>query len=82
MEDRLPVFKGADNPKNILQDFAGLEGILPHPADGMRVGANGDNLAAQFFEPTENICRGQETAAAVYAAGVYLQAFSLGSQGP
>ena len=81
MENRLPVLKGTHIPKNIFQNFAGHIGILPHPVAAVGVGADGDDLAAQFLKPAEVILRRQETAAAIHAASVQLQALALVRQG-
>ena len=80
MEDGLPIFEGTHMAENILQNLAGFKGILAHPVGLVGIGADSDDLAAQFFKTPENIRRGQIAAAAVYAAGVHFHALSLGSQ--
>ena len=82
MKNRLSFRKGADITKNILQNRTGVKGILPHTVGPVSIGADGDDLTAQFLEPPEIIRGGQEAAAAVHAAGVHLQALSLGYQYP
>ena len=82
MEDGLPVLKGADISKDILQDIAGIKGILTHPVTGVGIGANGDDFAPQFFEPAEDVSSGKESTAAVHTAGIHFQSLSLFGKNP
>ena len=82
MKNWLTVFKSTNISKNVLQNLAGLPGILTDPVTAVGIGANGDDFAAQLPETAEVIRSGQETSAAVNAAGVHFQPFSLGCQNP
>ena len=50
--------------------------MLTDPGAGVGIGTDGDDFAAQFLKPAEDIRCGQIAAAAVNAAGVQLQTFS------
>ena len=75
MENRLPVFKGADISEDVSEDLADLKRILSDPVSGVGIGAHGDDFTAQFLEPVEVVCGRQEAAAAVKTAGVQRDSF-------
>ena len=82
MENWLSVFKGADISKNVLQNVQRLAAVLPNPACGVGIGADGDDFTAQLPEAAEEVCGGQKTAAAVNATGVDFQPKPFPSQLP
>ena len=77
MENWFSIRKGTDIAEDVFQNLTGPVGILPHPAGGVGIGADGDDFAAQFLETAEVGCIGQKVTAAVHAAGVHLQALPL-----
>ena len=78
MENRRSVLEGTDVTENILENSAGIKGVLSDPVSGVGIRAHRDDFAAQFLEPAEVVRSRQEAAAAVKTAGVQLQAFALG----
>ena len=82
VENRFSAFKSADVSKDISQQFTAIGGILPHPAAGVGIGANGDDLTAQFLKPTEKAKGGQVITAAIHTAGIQLQSLALLNQDP
>ena len=76
MENRFPVFEGADVAEDFLQLRHHFVGILSGPGHVMGIGADGDDPATQLVKPLEIIQSRQGTAAAVDAGGVQLHALA------
>ena len=72
VEDGFPVGEGADMAKDLLQEFAGLPGVLANPVCPVGIGAYGDNFSAQLSEPHKIVGGGKVAPAAIHAAGVQL----------
>ena len=81
MEDGLTVFKGADIAEDLPKNVAGFKAVLSHPVRAVGIGSDGDDLTAQLLKPPEVVRCGQESAAAVLAAGVQFQTLSLPGKG-
>ena len=56
VENGLALRKGTHITEDILENIAGPEGVLPHPAAVVGIGTHGDNFPSQLPEAAENIC--------------------------
>ena len=75
------MLEGAHVPEYLPQSAADVKAVRPHPVCPVGVGAHGDDSSAQVMEPLHDVQGGKIAAAAVQAAGIYLQALVLADKG-
>ena len=78
MKYGLSFLEGADVAENVAKERKDVVHVLSHAGDVMSIRADSDDLAAKLAEAAEKFLGGKKGACLVHAAGVDLQALSVG----